>query len=251
MDIINDRIEPTHPPAVPDGVGKNAAGEARLTQAVRWRRPVLASAPQVHPSRNPSLPTFAALMTLILTFFIVLTSISLQDKTKSDRAIASVQAAFGNAVPDQERPALNDEDIARAYIAGLTRRIQSLMPLMGGKKAPASNHQVLWLPLELAFPGQGATLAPVFPTVLREVVNSLDGVPQRLRPHIEMRLCAGEPSDRLRARAVAIAAALASERAPLTQFSIGIATCDPGYIGIAVALAPATESASAAGEQAQ
>lgn len=244
MDVISDRIEPAPAQAAPDAAAKSAAREARLTQAVRWRPPVLAAAPQVLPTRNPSLPTFVGLMTLILTFFIVLTSISLHDKTKSDKAIASVQLAFGNAVPAEEPQVPTDEVVLRDYIAGLTSRIQSLVPLMGGKPAPASHHQVLWLPAELAFPGQGAALAPVFPTVLREVVNSLDGVPRRLTPRIEMRLCASEPSDALRARAVAIGAALASEGAPLAQFSVGIQPCNPAYIGIAVALAPAVEEAA-------
>jgi hypothetical protein len=243
MDIISDRVEPPAAQAALDAGAKNAANEAKLTQAARWRPPVVATAPQVLPSRNPSLPTFAGLMTLFLTFFIVLTSMSLHDKTKSDKAIASVQQAFGNAVPVEESEQRWDEDILRDYVAGLTHRIQSLVPLMGGKPAPASDHQVLWLPAELAFPGQDAALARVFPTVLREVVNSLDGIPQRLTPRIEMRLCARETSERLRDRAVAIGAALARERAPLAQFSVGIQPCDPAYIGIAVALAPASDEA--------
>ena len=243
MDVIGDRIEPAPAQAALDAGAKGAANEATLTQAVRWRSPVAAAAPQVLPSRNPSLPTFAGLVTLILTFFIVLTSMSLHDKSKSDKAIASVQVAFGNAVPVEETRVRRDEVVLRDYIAGLTSRIQSLVPLMGGKTAPASDHQVLWLPVELAFPSQDARLAPVFPTVLREVVNSLDDVPQRLTPRIEMRLCARASSEHLRARAVAIGAALASERAPLAQFSVGIQPCDPAYIGIAVALAPASGEA--------
>ena len=237
MDIVSD----TTATAAPESAAKPA--EASLTQAVRWRVPVV-SVPHATAgqARNPSLPTFVGLIILILTFFIVLTSISIRDKTKSDSAIASVQEAFsGNAVTTEDVPEKKDDEIARAYIEGLTHRIQSLMPLMGGKKGPASDHQVLWLPAELAFSTDGTTLAPIFPTVLREVVNSLSGIPQRLTPHIEMRLCATRPSDALRDRAVAIGAALVAEKAPLKQFSVGIAACDPKAIGIAVALAPAVE----------
>jgi hypothetical protein len=51
---------------------------------------------------------------------------------------------------------------------------------------------------------------------------------------------------------VAIGAALSAEKAPLKQFSIGIAACDPKAIGIAVALAPAVEPQPVdTGEQAQ
>jgi hypothetical protein len=239
MDMISDTTAPARATAAPESAAKPA--EASLTQAVRWRVPVVAVPHAVTQSRNPSLPTFVGLIILILTFFIVLTSISIRDKTKSDSAIASVQEAFsGNAVTTEDVPAKKDEEIARAYIEGLTHRIQSLVPLMGGKKGPASDHQVLWLPAELAFAADGTTMAPIFPTVLREVVNSLSGIPQRLTPHIEMRLCATEPSDAL----------LSAEKAPLRQFSIGIAACDPKAIGIAVALAPAIEPLpSGAGEQ--
>ena len=239
MDVISDTTAANESAAKP--------AEASLTQAVRWRVPVV-SVPHATAgqSRNPSLPTFVGLIILILTFFIVLTSISIRDKTKSDSAIASVQEAFsGNAVTTEDVPERKDDEIAREYIEGLTHRIQSLVPLMGGKKGPASDHQVLWLPAELAFAADSATMAPQFPTVLREVVNSLAGVPQRLTPHIEMRLCATEPSNQLRDRAVAIGAALAAETAPLQQFSIGIAACDPKAVGIAVALAPAAEPLTA------
>jgi hypothetical protein len=245
MDTMNDTT--AHPPAASESAAKPA--EASLTQVARWRVPVV-SVPHATAgqSRNPSLPTFVGLIILILTFFIVLTSISIRDKTKSDSAIASVQEAFsGSAVTTEDVPEKKDDEIAREYIEGLTHRIQSLVPLMGGKKGPASDHQVLWLPAELAF--NDATMAPQFPTVLREVVNSLSGIPQRLTPHIEMRLCATEPSNELRARAVAIGAALTAEKAPLKQFSIGIAACDPKAIGIAVALAPTVDLPPANAEE--
>jgi hypothetical protein len=244
MDIINDRIEPAHAPAVPDGMGKNAPGEAGLTQAVRWSPPVLAATKPGAQSRNPSLPTFVGLIILILTFFIVLTSISMRDRHRSDAAIASLQDAFsGSAARAEGDPAKKDEEIARDFIAGLTQRIQSLIPLMGGKKGPVSDHQVLWLPVGLAFSGEDAALAPSFATVLREVVNALRSIPARLAPHIEMRLCTSGAVDQLRARAGAIGVALSREHAPLDQFSIGVAQCDPKVIGIAVALTPATQTA--------
>ena len=247
MDVPSDDLQPAGT-AAPNGASKGTAGEAvaqaSLTQAVCWRTPVVQAAPRTGPgqARNPSLPTFVGLIILILTFFIVLTSISLHDQRKSEAAIASLQEAFsGNAVTTEDVPAKNDEEVADDYIAGLTHRIQSLIPLMGDKPAPAADHQVLWLPIDLAFAAQSATLEPMFPKVLREVVLSLGGVPRRLVPRIEMRLCAREPGEQLRARAVAIAAALSAERAPMEQFSIGIAACDPERIGIAVALAAAGE----------
>jgi hypothetical protein len=237
---LSDDPESAPAAPVPDG---EAAAQAKLTQAARWRVPVVAIPHSTSQARNPSLPTFVGLIILILTFFIVLTSISMRDQHKSDAAIASVQEAFsGNAVTDEDvAAAKSDQMVADEYIAGLTSRIQSLIPLMGGKPGPASDHQVLWLPIELAFAAENTALEPLFPKVLREVVNSLDGVPARLTPHIEMRLCATGPSDGLRARAVAVGAALSAEQAPMQQFSIGVASCDAKRIGIAVALAPTGE----------
>ncbi|MGH6892245.1 MAG: flagellar motor protein MotB [Dongiaceae bacterium] len=244
MDVISDNVEPvsaTTAPGAPNGAGGEPA-PATLTQAVRWRPPVMAALRPASQARNPSLPTFCGLIILILTFFIVLTSISLHDQSKSDAAMASVQDAFsGNAVTTEEVFAQDEEAVARVYIAGLTDRIQSLVPLMGGKPAPAVDHQVLWLPTGLAFASESTTLVPGFPAILREVVKSLDGIPRRLIPHVEMRLCANEPSETLRKRALAIGAALSSVRAPMRQFAIGVAPCDPTRFGIAIALAPARE----------
>src|SRR5262245_22665637 len=247
MDVTKDTSEPARGNAAPDGAARGSGGEASLTQAVRWRAPVVSVPRAASQPRNPSLPTFVGLIILILTFFIVLTSISMKDRTKSDAAIASLQEAFsGSAASTQEEPDKKDDEAA--YIAGLTNRIQSLVPLMGGKKAPASDHQVLWLPIELAFPAATTAPAPLFSAVLQEVVKSLRDVPERLTPYIEMRLCAQEPSDQLRARAVAIGAVLSAAHAPLRQFSVGVSSCDPARIGIAIALQAAEPSSRAEGQ---
>ena len=247
MDVTSDTIEPARGNA--EGSARSAGGEASLTQAVRWRAPVVSAPQATAQSRNPSLPTFVGLIILILTFFIVLTSMSMKDRSKSDAAIASLQEAFsGSAAAAQAVEEEKDEEVARTFIAGLTNRIQSLVPLMGGKPAPASDHQVLWLPIELVFPTATAAPAPLFSTVLSEVVKSLAEVPARLTPHIEMRLCASGPSDQLRARAVAIGAALSAAQAPLQQFSIGVASCDPARIGIAIVLQAADATSGTEGQ---
>lgn len=244
MDVTSDTIDPARAHSALEAGAKDAGDEVRLTQAARWRPPAVAA--QASTARNPSLPTLVALFILILTFFIVLTSISMKDQTKSQAAIASLQDAFsGKGVPIDGAPEEEDEAVAQNYIAGLTHRIQSLVPLMGGKQGPASDRQVLWLPINLVFAGEGDQLAPAFASVVREIVSSLGDVPQRLTPHLEMRLCAPGPSDQLRARAVAIGAALLKERAPLAQFSIGIMQCDPQRVGIAITLTPAAEQQTA------
>jgi len=249
MEITTDTAEPQRGTAAADNAAKGTGGEAvaqaSLTQATRWRVPVVTPPKPPSLARNPSLPTFVGLIILILTFFIVLTSISLHDKHKSDAAVASVQQAFsGNAVTTEAAPLKDQQEVARDYIAGLTDRIQSLVPLMGGKPGPAADHQVLWLPVELAFASGTATLDPVFPTVLREVVKSLAEIPPRFTPHLELRLCTTEPNDQLRARAVAIAGALAAEHAPMQQFALGVMACDAKRIGIAIALAPVTDESA-------
>jgi hypothetical protein len=249
MDVINETIDPARAHSALDDGAKDAADDVRLTQAARWRTPTVTAPASTGAARNPSLPTLVALFILILTFFIVLTSVSMKDQTKSQAAIASLQDAFsGNGVPVDGAPEEEDKTAEQNYIAGLTNRIQSLMPLMGGKRGPASDRQVLWLPINLVFAGEGDRLAPAFSSVLREIVSSLREVPQRLTPHLEMRLCAREPSDQLRARSVAIGSALQKERAPLAQFSIGTAQCDPKSVGIAIALTPAADQQTAGAE---
>jgi len=239
MSALSDMADNAAPAASPTNGGE-AEATASLTQAVRWKVPVLTPPPSVAPSRNPSLPTFVGLIILILTFFIVLTSISIRDTSKSDAAMASVQQAFsGDAVTDAVVKEKDQDEAARAYIAGLTDAIQSLVPLMGGKPGPAADHQVLWLPIDLVFAGDATRLEPVFPKVLAEVVRALPSIPQRFAAHVEMRVCATEVGDRVRDRAVAIAGALAAQKAPLNQFSVGIAACDPARIGIAIALSAA------------
>jgi hypothetical protein len=245
MDMISDPVE-TAPAAAaaeaaPKGGIAEAAKSANLTQAIRWRTPVLAAPHASGQPRNPSLPTFVGLIMLILTFFIVLTSVSLRDQRKSDAAMASLQDAFSGNAPTNEAPTEDEDAVAREYIAGLTDRLHSLVPLMGGKPAPAADHQVLWLPIGLAFASESAALDPMFPTILREAVASLASVPQRFTPHLEMRLCADQASDLLRQRALAIGAALSAERAPMQQLAIGVARCDPARVGIAIALSPTAE----------
>lgn len=230
--------------AAPSANEAEADASANLTQAVRWKVPHLTPPPAVAPARNPSLPTFVGLIILILTFFIVLTSISIKDTSKSDAAMASVQQAFaGSAITKEVVKEEDREEAARAYIAGLTDRIQSLVPLMGGKPGPAADHQVLWLPTSLAFAGDATRLEPVFPKVLAEVVRALPSIPERFAAHIEMRVCATEVGDQVRDRAVAIAGALSAQKAPLNRFSVGVAACDPARIGIAIALSPADAEA--------
>ncbi len=248
MDMTSETVE-TAPMAAaadmgPKGGLADTSKPASLTQAIRWRVPVMAAPHASGQARNPSLPTFVGLIMLILTFFIVLTSVSLRDQRKSDAAMASLQDAFSGNARTSEAPTEDEEAVARDYIAGLTDRLHSLVPLMGGKPASAADHQVLWLPIGLAFGSESAALDPVFPTILREVVAALGSVPKRFTPHLEMRLCADQASDLLRQRALAISAALSTEHAPMQQFAIGVAPCDPAQVGIAIALSPA------AGEQA-
>lgn len=204
----------------------------------RWTRPL---PPPLHTptTRNPSLPTFAGLVMLILTFFIVLTSISMNDRKKSEAAMASLQDTFASSKLRLDRaPETDSQEVARDFIVGLTGEVQSLVPLMGGKKAIPAEDQILWLPLSLAFGGAATELDPGFVPVLRELLNASAKIPPRFDYQVEVRLCATEASDGLRRRATALATALAGLRAPSNRFVIGTQACQPDRIGFAVALAP-------------
>jgi hypothetical protein len=205
----------------------------------RWTRPPLAAITPPSEARNPSLPTFVGLIMLILTFFIVLTSISINDSKKSDAAMASLQDAFSGTVETAQKAEDADMNIAaRDFMRGLTGQIQSLIPLMGGKKSSPSEHQVLWLPLSLAFNGAATELEPGFSPVLQELLNASEKIPPRFDYQIEVRLCAAAAGDSLRQRAMALATALEKLQAPMDRFAIGTQDCQADRLGFAVAMAP-------------
>ncbi len=204
----------------------------------RWTRPPLDAIRPPAEARNPSLPTFVGLFMLILTFFIVLTSISINDRKKSDAAMASLQDAFSGSVETAQRAEDADMSIAaRDFMRGLTGQIQSLIPLMGGKKSNPSEHQILWLPISLAFAGAATELEPGFSPVLRELLSASEKIPPRFDYQVEVRLCAAQPSDALRQRATALATALEELQAPMDRFAIGTQDCQADRIGFAVAMA--------------
>jgi hypothetical protein len=205
----------------------------------RWTRPPLAAIKPPSESRNPSLPTFVGLIMLILTFFIVLTSISLNDRDKADAAMASLQDAFSGTVETAQRTEDADMNIAaRDFMRGLTGQIQSLIPLMGGKKSSPAEYQVLWLPLSLAFADTATEMEPAFSPVLQELLNASAKIPPRFDYQVEVRLCAAEPSESMRRRAMSLVEALDKLRAPLDRFAIGTQDCQADRIGFAVAMAP-------------
>lgn len=238
--------QPTPDPAAeseaPEQQDAGAYSGAALTGA-RWRQ-TIASQPQIDTQpRNPSLPTFAGLVTLILTFFIVLTSVSIKDREKSAAAMASLQDTFWGASLPVAQLGLDADAVRRDFMAGLTGRIQSQVPLMGGEKLTTADDQVLWLPLSLAFDGEGTEMMSTFTPVLQELLNAGAKIPERFDYKMELRLCADAPDDTLRLRAISLGQALDGMKAPLARYAIGAQACRPDRLAFAVALAPrATEA---------
>ncbi len=234
-------------PAPGDAAAEDAAGAAEggffgaAPTRGRWRD-LVAAAPQADSlARNPSLPTFAALMTLILTFFIVLTSISINDRKKADAAMASLQETFwGNAMP-VPRQDLEIETVRRDFLEGLTGRVQSLVPLMGGEEASMADDQVLWLPVALAFDGNGTNLLATFEPVMQELLTASGKIPARYDYQVEVRLCASAAGEQVKRRATSLVEALARLQAPLARFAIGTQACQPDRLAFAIALAPVAE----------
>ena len=227
------------PEELPDALPQAAEGLGSGGRPIpHWTRPPPAAITPPSEARNPSLPTFVGLIMLILTFFIVLTSISINDRKKSDAAMASLQDAFSGTVETAQRADADMNTAARDFMRGLTGQIQSLIPLMGGKKASPSEHQVLWLPISLAFAGAATDLEPGFSPVLQELLNASEKIPPRFDYQIEVRLCAASPGDDLRHRAIALALALEKLQAPMDRFAIGTQDCQADRLGFAVAMAP-------------
>jgi outer membrane protein OmpA-like peptidoglycan-associated protein len=217
--------------------GTDGFSGAGLTKAYR-QLPISAARPSGHVARNPSLPTFVGLIMLILTFFIVLTSISMNDRKKSDAALQSVQSAFSGSAMLRSDDGNDAARTARDIVAGLTDRIQSLVPLMGGEQATVSRDQVLWLPLNLAFAADQTKLQAEFTPILQELLNAAAKIPARFDYHVELRLCDAEAGDRLRQRATALIDGLTRLQAPLERFVIGSQACQVDRMAFAVALTP-------------
>ncbi len=238
--------EPAGVDAAPDQAAGPSAGEEAAggfsgvsPPAMRWQALAAPAAPVEHVARNPSLPTFVGLIMLILTFFIVLTSISINDRKKSEAAMASLQDAFsGTLAPSQAMDNLDAGRAARDFVQGLTGKIQSLVPLMGGQNATAAEDQVLWLPVSLAFAGDSTELSADFTPVLQELLTASGKIPARFDYKVELRLCDSEAGDRLRRRAAALADGLTRLQAPLARFVIGAQACQADRMAFAVALAP-------------
>ena len=158
---------------------------------------------------------------------------------KSDAAMTSLQDAFSGTVETAHRAEDADMNIAaRDFMRGLTGQIQSLIPLMGGKKSSPSEHQVLWLPIWLAFADAATDLEPTFPPVLQELLNASEKIPSRFDYQVEVRLCAPGPGEAVRRRAMSLATALDKLRAPMDRFAIGTQDCQANRIGFAVAMTP-------------
>jgi hypothetical protein len=230
-DDMADELPEILPQAGGEGLGSGGG------PIPRWTRPPLTRITPPTEARNPSLPTFVGLIMLILTFFIVLTSISINDRKKSDAAMTSLQDAFSGTVETAQRADADMNTAARDFMRGLTGQIQSLITLMGGKKASPSEQQVLWLPISLAFAGAATDLEPNFSPVLQELLNASEKIPPRFDYQIEVRLCAAAPSDDLRRRATALALALEKLQAPMDRFAIGTQDCQADRLGFAVAMA--------------
>jgi hypothetical protein len=215
--------------------GADGFSGAGLTRA-RLPLPLSAPKPADHVSRNPSLPTFVGLIMLILTFFIVLTSISMNDRKKSDAALQSLQSAFSGSALVRSDDGRDAQRAARDIVAGLTDRIQSLVPLMGGEQSTTARDQVLWLPLNLAFVADSTKLRAEFTPILQELLSAAGKIPARFDYQVELRLCDAEAGDRLRQRATALIDGLTRLQAPLERFVIGSQACQADRMAFAVAL---------------
>lgn len=257
----SDRIEPTllhePPPAdgpvapAPEGAeGAGTQGDSGGFSGVpltarHWQLAFATPHQAEQVARNPSLPTFVGLIMLILTFFIVLTSISINDRKKSDAAMASLQDAFsGSAVLVPSDTGAEAERAARDFMDGLTRSIQSLVPLMGGETGGTALDQVLWLPASLAFADDGTALLPEFEPVLKELLAATAKIPPRFDHLVELRLCEAAAGDRLRQRAASLVDALARLQAPLANFVVGSQACAADRMAFAVSLAPRAPGAA-------
>lgn len=212
----------------------------RKAPEARREAPALPFAPNAgfRASGNPSLPTFVALMLIVTTFMIVLTSISLDDAARMHDLFASMRETFGRT----ERPAMVSpdappapEDLLKDAASGFRAAVPATLPNV----VTGSDNLKLAVPLGAVFAGDA--VRDDFADGLEAIADALETLPPGLRYQIELRMPTGKVSS-LAAGALADAAVKADLRADSLYLATGFGLADELHLRIRM-LTPAVEPA--------
>lgn len=161
------------------------------------------------PSGNPSLPTFVALMLIVTTFMIVLTSISLDDAARLNDLFASMRETFGRSERGAivaEEAAPTPENLMRDAASGFRAAVPATLPHV----RTGGDNLTLAVPLGAVFAGDG--VRDDFADGLEAIAVAFETLPAGMRYQIELRLPEGSVGSHA-AGALAEAAVKANLRA--------------------------------------
>lgn len=192
------------------------------------------------PSGNPSLPTFVALMLIVTTFMIVLTSISLDDAARMHDLFASMRETFGrterSAIVSPDTPPA-PKDLLRDAASGFRAAVPATLPNV----VTGSDNLVMTIPLGAVFTGDGKAIRDDFEDGLEAIADAFATLPPGMRYQIELRLPAGQVAG-IAAGALAETAVAADLRADSLFLASGIGMADELRLRVRV-IAPAAEAA--------
>jgi hypothetical protein len=212
----NAQDSQAHPQAHPQahlqaGLQAHAARAAELKRAIpQWLDAASGFKPE--PARNPSLPTLVGLLMLILCFFVLLTSISLRDKSREETVMASLARAFSGQGIAQPSPQSEADQETRKLLGDLQAKVGAEVPLVTDVKPQSSDDYVLRLPRGLVFKeadgDKSAAIADGFDTILAQALAALKAAPNDFAYEVEAVVSAPALDDRAVARGAAVAKAL-------------------------------------------
>jgi MotA/MotB-like proton-channel complex protein len=190
-------------------------------------------------SGNGIWPLFVGLFLALLTFFIVLVSISQPDQTRAQAVVGSLQTTFGG-----RSEAGSDEGLFAAGASALTELggdLNGLLRIERVARSSRGDELRLSLPASELFSAESADLRPMSTALIDRIVAAFGVTPPGLRLDMAFTLGIGDGADGHApggqigdsrevaiGRCGALARALVSRGAPAAAIAVGLDPDQPG-----------------------
>ena len=197
-----------------------------------YRRPLPLPAMKIVPAGNPSLPTFVALMLMITTFMIVLTSISLHENTRLEELLSGVKQAFARAGGALEATDARKEG---TLLQKAARGFRAALPMSESAGESGGSSLILTLPVAAALDTTRRQLTAEMERGIEALAASLADLPAETGYEIELRFADEAVSAEF--AGVLAQAAVGRGIAPRHLF-IGNASGDKEHLHLLVKLVP-------------
>lgn len=159
------------------------------------------------PSRNPSLPTLVGLLILIMCFFVVLTSLSMRDKTREQSVMTGVSQTFTKTGLASQSPREAEAE-TRKLLGDLQAKLNAKVPLVSGVAPQSADDYALNLSRSHVFAEDGTSIAAGFNGTLAQAMQALKIGPAEGAYEMEIALTAPQMDNKAIAGASAVAAAV-------------------------------------------